>query len=121
MRESLTKRGELVHNLEILSEISPWSGTGSCPCWFEDGWGTLSYSYLKMVNSFTKNLTENLPKDEDGWGTLSYSYLKMVNSFTKNLTENLPKDKGTPPLSTIPMQRGIEIAGAGQDRVGRDA
>ena len=88
MRESLTKRGELVHNLEILSEISPLSGTGSCPCWFEDGWGTLSYSYLKMVNS-----------------------------FTKNLTENLPKDKGTPPLSTTPMQRGIEIAGAGQDRV----
>ena len=88
MRESLTKRGELVHNLEILSEISPWSGTGSCPCWFEDGWGTLSYSYLKMVNS-----------------------------FTKNLTENLPKDKGTLPLSTTPMQRGIEIAGAGQDRV----
>ena len=31
MRESLTKRGELVHNLEILSEISPLSGTGSCP------------------------------------------------------------------------------------------
>ena len=84
MRESLTKRGELVHNLEILSEI--------CPCWFEDGWGTLSYSYLKMVNS-----------------------------FTKNLTENLPNNKGTPPLSTTPMQRGIEIAGAGQDRVGRDA
>ena len=59
MRESLTKRGELVHNLEILSEISPLSGTGSCPCWFEDGWGTLSYSYPKMVKSFTKNLTEN--------------------------------------------------------------
>ena len=96
MRESLTKRGEkrgeLVHNLELLSEISPWSGTCYCPCWFEDGWGTLSYSYLKMVNS-----------------------------FTKNLTENLPNNKGTPPLSTTPMQRGIEIAGAGQDRVGRDA
>ena len=96
MPESLTKRGEkrgeLVHNLEIVSEISPLSGASSCPCWFEDGWGTLSYSYLKMVNS-----------------------------LTKNLTENLPNDKGTPPLSTTPMQRGIEIAGAGQDRVGRDA
>ena len=74
------------------NHISPLSGASSCPCWFEDGWGTLSYSYLKMVNS-----------------------------LTKNLTENLPKDKGTPPLSTTPMQRGIEIAGAGQDRVGRDA
>ena len=94
MRESLTERGELVHNLEIVSEISPLSGTGSCPCW-------LIF--------------------EDRWGTLSYSYLKMVNSFTKNLTENLPNNKSTPPLSTTPMQRGIEIAGAGQDRVGKDA